>query len=223
MDNMEIYNRVRSVPDEAKKTIGAGRLKGFTDINPMWRIKALTETFGPCGLGWWYVIKDKRLEQGLDNEIRAFVDIDLFYRWNGETSQPVPGTGGSSFVTVEKNGPYCSDECFKMALTDAISTAAKAIGVAADVYYAKDRSKYTAQEEAKPLEKCELCGSPITDKRNSDGRITKADDIIAWSMKNAGMKLCGSCVAQYGKQKAQEAAQQQKDEYRAALEEARAK
>ena len=35
-----------------------------------------------------------------------------------------------------------SDECYKMALTDAISVAAKALGVAADVYYKNDRSKY---------------------------------------------------------------------------------
>ena len=51
MDNLTIYNEVRSVPDSAKRRIEAGRLKGKTDINPMWRIKALTETFGPCGFG----------------------------------------------------------------------------------------------------------------------------------------------------------------------------
>lgn len=49
MDNMTIYNAVRSVPDSAKRRIEAGRLKGKTDINPMWRIKALTEQFGLCG------------------------------------------------------------------------------------------------------------------------------------------------------------------------------
>ena len=42
-DNLSIYERVRSVPAEAKKAIEAGRLKGKSDINPMWRIKALTE------------------------------------------------------------------------------------------------------------------------------------------------------------------------------------
>ena len=54
MNNMEIYEKVRKVPEEAKKTIGAGRLKGMTDINPMWRIKMLTELFGVCGIGWYY-------------------------------------------------------------------------------------------------------------------------------------------------------------------------
>lgn len=47
MDNLAIYNKVRQVPDEAKKRITGGRLNGMTDINPMWRIKAMTELFGP--------------------------------------------------------------------------------------------------------------------------------------------------------------------------------
>ena len=51
-DNLSIYERVRSVPTEAKKAIEAGRLKGKSDINPMWRIKKLTEDFGPVGFGW---------------------------------------------------------------------------------------------------------------------------------------------------------------------------
>jgi hypothetical protein len=38
------------------------------------------------------------------------------------------------FVANEKNGAYVSDECFKMAITDAIGTAAKMIGLASDVY-----------------------------------------------------------------------------------------
>ena len=51
--NLSIYDRVRAVPTEAKKEIEAGRLKGKHDINPMWRIKKLTEVFGPCGFGWY--------------------------------------------------------------------------------------------------------------------------------------------------------------------------
>ena len=51
VENLELYNAVREVPKEAQKAIGAGRLKGMTDINPMWRIKVLTEQFGICGRG----------------------------------------------------------------------------------------------------------------------------------------------------------------------------
>ena len=48
-----LYNRVREVPAEAKKEINAGRLKGKTDINPLWRIQTLTKEFGPAGIGWY--------------------------------------------------------------------------------------------------------------------------------------------------------------------------
>ena len=42
MNNMKFYDYGRSVPEVAMKPINAGRLKGMSDINPMWRIKTLT-------------------------------------------------------------------------------------------------------------------------------------------------------------------------------------
>jgi hypothetical protein len=142
-ENMNVYEKVRNVPKEALKAINGGRLKGMSDINPMWRIKMLTEVFGICGIGWKTEIVEKRLEKGAGNEIVCFVDINLYVKVEGEWSAPIPGMGGSSFVTQEKNGPYTSDECFKMAYTDAISVACKSLGFAADVYFANDRTKYS--------------------------------------------------------------------------------
>lgn len=150
MNNLNIYNAVREVPNEAKREIYAGRLKGKTDINPMWRIKKLTEIYGPCGIGWKYVITDKRMEQSPTNEIACFLDIDLFVKDNGQWSEAIPGTGGSMFVSQERNGLYTSDECYKMALTDAISVSCKALGFGADVYWDKDKTKYSEKE--KPIE-----------------------------------------------------------------------
>ena len=150
MDNLKLYELGRNVPDEAKKPITAGRLKGMTDINPMWRIKRLTEMFGACGVGWWYEITDKQIiVDEITKQKAAFVDILLFYKdpISGKDSRGIPGTGGSSFVAQESKGAYLSDECFKMALTDAISVAAKAIGIGADVYFDKDKTKYTRQDE----------------------------------------------------------------------------
>lgn len=147
MNNLELYEKVRSVPTTALKTIQAGRLKGKSDINPMWRIKALTEQFGACGVGWKYIMTKQWLENGENGEIAAFVNIDLYIKNNNEWSAAIPGTGGSSFVANEKNGPYVSDECYKMALTDAISVACKALGFGADVYWDADKTKYDNQQE----------------------------------------------------------------------------
>ena len=146
MEKMEIYNKYKSVPEEAKKGITAGRLKGMTDINPMWRVKALTELFGPCGIGWYYIPVKKWTETS-GGEVAAFVDIELYVKDGTDWSKPICGTGGSKFVSKEKNGLYVSDECYKMATTDAISVACKQLGIGADVYWASGVTKYTAKEE----------------------------------------------------------------------------
>jgi len=148
-DNLAIYDSVREVPQNAQKTISGGRLNGKTDINPMWRIKTLTEKFGPCGFGWRYVITKQWSEQGNGGEVAAFCNIDLYVKQNGEWSEAIPGTGGSALVAKESKGLYTSDECYKMALTDAISVACKALGFGANIYWDKDRTKYDAKPEQK--------------------------------------------------------------------------
>lgn len=143
MENLEIYESVRAVPKEAQKAIQGGRLKGMTDINPMWRIKKMTETFGPCGVGWKYEILNKWIETAMaKDEITANVEINLYYKWKDKWSEPIPGIGGSMLVASEKNGLYVNDECYKMALTDAISVACKSLGMGADIYWQKDNTKY---------------------------------------------------------------------------------
>ena len=147
MANLEIYDLVRSVPDSAKKTIGAGRLKGMTDINPMWRIKKLTEVFGMCGFGWKTEIANKWIETGANGEATANVEILLFVKYGGEWSEGIPGVGGSRLIAKESAGLYTDDECYKKAYTDALSVACKALGVGADVYFEKDSSKYDRPAE----------------------------------------------------------------------------
>lgn len=141
MENLELYNKVREVPQDAKKTISVGRIKGFTDINPMWRIKCLTEQFGPCGIGWYYKTVEKWTET-VGDEICAFVMIELYVLYDGKWSQPISGTGGSRLATKERSGVYVSDECYKMATTDALSVACKNLGIGADVYWKEGKTKY---------------------------------------------------------------------------------
>lgn len=147
MNNLDLWNKVKTVPDTAKKTIGGGRLKGMTDINPQFRLKTLTEQFGICGYGWRYEIIKSWLEKGFGDTVAAFVEINLYIKNGGEWSAAIPGTGGSMFIAKEDKGPYTSDECYKMALTDALSVACKALGVGADVYWDKDASKYDKPQE----------------------------------------------------------------------------
>ena len=209
MDNLSIYNKLRTVPQEAKKEIRAGRLKGMTDINPMWRIMRLTEEFGPCGVGWWYEVVAKWIEADEITQQKAgFVDINLYIvdPVSGEVSHPIPGTGGASFVSQEKNGPYLSDEVFKMALTDAISVACKALGMAADVYFENGRSKYSGGEDNPPRQAppaeptkfvCNHCGKVLAPYKDRNGKDISIRQHAAGSEKKFGQVLCIDCIRQF--------------------------
>lgn len=198
MGNMDIYNAVSAVPDSAQKRISGGRLNGMTDINPMWRIRELTELFGPCGIGWKYKIVREWLETASTGEVGAFVDIELQYRItpDADWSEPIPGTGGSKFVAAEKgNNLRASDECYKMALTDAISVACKALGFGADIYWEAGRTKYNAAPPEQEEEyTCAQCGKTIRDGKKKDGSTWKAGDIALYAQKRYDRQLCFECL-----------------------------
>lgn len=149
-ENLSLYDRLRTVPKEAQKPFNNGRFSG-TDINPMWRIKRMTEVFGPCGIGWYYEVVRRSLEKSSDQTISAFIGINLYIKVDGEWSKPIYGEGGNNFCTTNKYGNITtSDEAYKMALTDALSNATKQLGLGADIWFANDKNhstKYDAQQE----------------------------------------------------------------------------
>ncbi len=196
MENLELYEQFREVPAAAKRPITGGRLKGKTEINPMWRIKALTEQFGPCGIGWKPVITRQWFEPGADGEVIAMVNLDLYYRTEGHWSDPVPGTGGNMLVSKEKGKLVSNDDALKMAFTDALSVAAKLLGVGADVYFEQDCSKYGRDGLGDPdpeVPCCKNCGRVLTSLR------IKGEE---YSLEESIDKLDGLCVACWRERKA---------------------
>lgn len=210
-DNMMIYNRVRAVPQEAQKSFSNGSFNG-TDVNPMWRIQTLTEVFGPAGIGWYYEVLSERAETYGDT-VMAIVDLNLYVKIGDEWSKPIYGTGGNLLVQMTKSGPRPSDEGYKKALTDALSIACKALGVAADIWYSKGVNvdptmKYATNQPAPvPAPKrepifCEKCGNPILDVTKRGGEVWAAEDISAYTKKKFGYSLCGDCAKKAAKSEA---------------------
>lgn len=162
-ENMKIYNAGKDVPEEAKKPILGGRLKGMTDINPMWRIKKLTEIFGPCGIGWKLVNERYRFEKCEETlEVACIYELDLVYFWADVWNEPVHGIGGAMYVSIERDGNYyVDDEAVKKARTDALSVACKMIGIGASVYWEKgNESKYGAQPNEPQQQKAPAKAQP---------------------------------------------------------------
>ena len=190
--NLSIYERVRNVPEEAKKAIEAGRLKGKNDINPMWRIKKLTEVFGPAGFGWYTEIVRTWTEASESGEMAVFVDIHLFVKKDGEWSRPIFGNGGNRLIANEKkyeNGqyvlvPYLDDDAYKKAYTDAISVAAKALGIGADVYFEKDVTKYDSQTPGQTSQSEQPVVTTVLPKLSSKSSAWKSAVAFTASLKD---------------------------------------
>lgn len=141
-EKLAIYNQLRMVPEEAQKQFNSGRFNG-TDINPMWRIEKLTETFGACGTGWYFSRPDFAVE--CDGNVKTIhCTVALYININGEWSQPIWGVGGNTLASVNKDGRLVvCDDGYKMAYTDAQSNATKLLGLGADVWFSKSKTKYS--------------------------------------------------------------------------------
>ena len=193
VDNLYIYGQGADVPVNAQKVIPAGNLKGMTDINPMWRIHKLTELFGPAGIGWYTEILEQWSEEGSENTVAVFCNINLYIKANGEWSKGIAGTGGSTFISKNKNGLATSDEAFKMAYTDALSVACKALGIGANIYWqgGKD-SKYSAVSVEEY--KCMKCGKPFEDFTSKENKYFSAQQVYHISETKNGIPLCRECA-----------------------------
>jgi len=148
-DMKEKFRLMARPPKEALRTIDFGKLKNKTDINPQWRIEALTDVFGLCGVGWYYEIMaiDYQDVQATGEKM-VYVTVGIHVKQeDGTWSAPVIGIGGVFTIIKDKNGIHGNDEAFQMALTDAIGKAAKCVGIANDIYRGKYDSKYGWRDE----------------------------------------------------------------------------
>ena len=189
MENMWLYEKYRKVPDNALKPFDNGKFKG-TDINTMWRIKCLTEEFGPCGIGWYFDILKLWEVAGQNGELMCFAEIKLYIKVEGEWSKGISATGGSKLISYVQSKQYHtnSDEGYKMAITDALGVACKYLGFGADVYWANDKTKYTENEYIKPQVK-PIQNTPKTPPKTDDKpkvvqTITKTELIQKYGVEN---------------------------------------
>lgn len=116
MDNMQIYNQLTTPPAEAIKPIQGGNLKGKSDINPQWKIEAMTSVFGPCGIGWKFSITDEKTFQCGDGQVLLFLTVALMYHDGEGWSEPVYGCGGDFIVEKNKTDLFPMTKPIKCAL-----------------------------------------------------------------------------------------------------------
>ena len=144
MNMNEKFSLMAKPPQDALNPIQFGRLKGKSDISPQWRIEALTEVFGLCGVGWYFeVLGTTFVDVPATEERMVYVTVAIHVKEDsGEWSKPVIGVGGDFVIIRDKNGVHGNDEAMQMAVTDGLGKAAKCLGIASDIYRGKYDSKY---------------------------------------------------------------------------------
>ncbi|MDQ9023326.1 hypothetical protein RFI02_19710 [Acinetobacter sichuanensis] len=171
--NLKTWNDVKQTPSNFLKKIEFGYLKGKSDINPQWRLMAMTQAFGPVGHGWTYRIVRTWSEAAPSGAVMCFAEVAVKTKFEGAWGEEFSGIGGSEIVEIAKGQLKASDEGYKKAVTDALGVAFKAVGVAADVYLGNyDGSKYLyeydhAYQEGQTLESQQNQGSQQSNQQQN--------------------------------------------------------
>ena len=131
---MEIWNSVCTTDPQFTKSFQRGTTH-LTDINPAYRLRRLTELFGPAGKEWGWTLHERWREEW--NGVQcAFVMLSIWYiDDDGNRCETPPQVGG----TVAGDYP---DEIWKMSITDAVGKCCMSLGISADVYLGVFDGKY---------------------------------------------------------------------------------
>ncbi len=145
--NLRLWNRLkRTDPRATKPFTRAGGFRG-TQIDPAWRLQAMTEAFGPVGQGWGYEQTEWTIVERM-----VFACVRVWSRDpdTGEKCFSGPQWGGTELMRRRRDGSEePNDEAFKMSVTDALGKCLLQLGLAADVYLGLfDDSKYREESEA---------------------------------------------------------------------------
>ncbi len=148
-DNLSAWSFLSKTDPNFTKPITGKRFNG-TAINPTYCYKKMTEQYGPCGIGWYYEIKETITHPAPEGQLLLFVcvhvyisDPDAVEGW----SAPIPGFGGNLILAAEGAGDkrkiFVDDEAYKKATTDALTNALKFLGMSADIHTGMyDDNKY---------------------------------------------------------------------------------
>jgi len=151
MSHIDLWNKLEPTdPRHTKEFSGKGGFAG-TAINATYILKKLTETFGPCGKGWKFVLEEERIMEG---HVLKSTDICRLHVVRGHLSYVLDGTWydtspqfGQTFLVAEnKYGAFTDEEAPKKSITDCIGKCAVLLGIGADVHLGMfDDSKYVNQ------------------------------------------------------------------------------
>lgn len=153
--NLRIWSALEKTnPKHTKPFKRSGGFSG-TAVKPIYNDERMTETFGPCGIGWGIGKPEYTLVNSGDGAVAVYCVVDIWFMDGDKRSEPVWGVGGDFAVAKRSSGTFADDEAFKKAFTDAVGNAQKRLGMSADIHmglfddhkYVQERAREEAAEE----------------------------------------------------------------------------
>lgn len=190
-NNLAIWERLsKTDPNHTKGFSRAGGFKG-TAIKPIYTEQKMTETFGPCGIGWGFSEPQFQIVPGAEGETLVYCWVTLWIEQGGKRSEPIPGVGGDKIVSKNKYGFQSDDEAFKKAFTDAVGNAMKHLGMSADVHMGRfDDSKYVNERRAEEAQ-AEQAHAPEPEPEQQSKTLVKEQREI-WAAMRDELDACST-------------------------------
>ena len=142
MDNMELWNRVKTTAPSAVKKITGKPYQGNSP-KPYWLIQRATEEFGPCGEGWGIEVKQEGFHRMTDTDVMHTAVVIVWYIKGGKRC--AIEQMGQTKACYEKNGGgmMLDEDAGKKSVTDGMVKCLSMIGFAGDIFSGQwDDSKY---------------------------------------------------------------------------------
>jgi hypothetical protein len=146
--NKDLWDRVFVTDPAAVKPI-TGKDYSGNSPKPYWVVERLTDTFGPCGIGWGFSIVSERFERFSETDSLHVAVVRFWYEHNGRRGE-LEQVGQTKASYVTSSGKFRLDEdAPKKSVTDAIVKCASYLGFAGDIFSGRwDDSRYVAEARA---------------------------------------------------------------------------
>jgi hypothetical protein len=145
MNATALWDSVCKTDPAHVKEITGKQYKGNSP-KPYYIVRRLTETFGPCGIGWGLIILNERMERLSETDMLHVAVVRLWYVHDGKRGE-IEQIGQTKAAYAKAAGGMMVDEdAPKKSVTDALVKCASYLGFAGDIFAGRwDDSKYVAE------------------------------------------------------------------------------
>jgi hypothetical protein len=148
-NNKALWDSVKTTDPRRVKAITGKQYKGNSP-QPYWIVERLTDTFGPCGIGWGFGIVNERMERLSELDVLHVAVVRFWYEHGGKRGELEQiGQTKATYWSAGKDGSggklVVDEDAPKKSVTDALVKCASYLGFAGDIFSGMwDDSRYVA-------------------------------------------------------------------------------